>query len=481
MSLNRAYASAATAYLSAQVIGLAVSLASFPIMARLFTVGDYGIICLCNTTILAVCAVAKLGLQNAAVRYYSDSRRDGRLDQFYATFAWGAGGAALLATALMMGVAPAVTVGGKNVWIAASMVLLGQTVFSISMSFLRSEERAWAFSLSQMVCRVAGTFGGIALVVWGGAGMAGIFWGQVPLLLLPAAWVFLGITRRYPVSPRFFSGELFREGLIYGLPLVLSELSSIVLAFSDRYLIQWFAGTERLGIYVAGYTLGMYIADLVRQPLQQAVMPVYLRLFAEQGEKATADFIRDATGYAALAALPVFAGFLAVREDLVVLAASAKYREAAAIAPWVLGSVLLYGCQPLFAAGFYLRRRTVLFSGIILAGGAANIAVNLWLIPRFGIAGAAWSTAGSYVAVTLAMAAASQRMFPLRWPVKRIALASLGAAGMYLLLSAMPESLGARIVSGTLFYVLAMLLLDRDLLRRLRFAIEMRLRPAEAP
>ena len=472
---------ASLSYSVSQVLCFAASLVSFPVLTRILTLSEYGVLALCNTTLLFGCAVAKFGLQNSIVRYYSQYRKSQELDTFYSTFWYGGVAVAVVVSVALMPVflvlAPATFEG---TFLSVALLIFGMSAFSIVSNFLRGAERNDANALLNVIFRYAGTFGGIALIAFCSAGLSALFLAQFAVLALLTGSVLVKYRKRHRISRKYFSLVLLRDGFSYGVPLIAFELSSIVLAFSDRYLINYYCGAEQLGIYTAGYTICFYLADIVRQPLQLSVMPIYLRIHADEGLERTTLFLREALAYLFMAIAPIFAGFVALKSELLLLLASSRYDGAARVVPWVLGGTLLYACQPLLAAGFYINKQTRAFSLIVAAGASVNILLNVLLIPRYGMVAAAWSTAVSYGCLLGVMAMASNKIIPLSVPWGRIAFYCLNAAVMYLTIVRLTSvSLPARLLSGIVQYSAALLLFDRKLSGALLSLVQYRQKQSE--
>ena len=249
-----------------------------------------------------------------------------------------------------------------------------------------------------------------------------------------------------------------------------------MLAFSDRFLVSKFCGTEQLGIYTAGYTISFYIADIIRQPLQIAVAPIYLRIYAEKGLEEAVLFLQEAIGYVSLVIFPIFAGCTALKHELMVMLASSKYAEASDVIPWVLGSTLLFGCQSLLASSFSILKQTRSIALLSLFAAVINIVLNILLLKTYGIIAAAWATAIAYVLMTIVMAAISYRSVKIEFPLKKIATYCFCSALMYMAVINVPlSSIFIKIAAGISAYTVAVLVLDRKLLAELRsFVVSLR-------
>src|SRR3989344_3122313 len=109
-----------------------------------------------------------------------------------------------------------------------------------------------------------------------------------------------------------------------------------------------------------------------------------------------------------LIGLPAAAGVALVARPLAEVLIGEELRVAAAsITPWIALSALLYGLTAYyFGQAFTLGRRTKRLLAAMALPAAANVVLNLILVPRFGLMGAAWATAASFalgLAATLLM------------------------------------------------------------------------------
>ena len=92
-------------------------------------------------------------------------------------------------------------------------------------------------------------------------------------------------------------------------------------------------------------------------------------------------------------------------------------------------SAVAFGLSGILMAGISLARRTTYFA--LLAGGAAgiNVGLNLALIPRFGMVGAAVAAAVAYGCLALAHFLVGQRVYPTPYePAKVLTMLALAAA-----------------------------------------------------
>jgi O-antigen/teichoic acid export membrane protein len=184
-------------------------------------------------------------------------------------------------------------------------------------------------------------------------------------------------------------------------PLLLSSIAVFVYMRIDQFMIAGMLGSSQVGLYSAVVTLAE--VPLILPPLLlRAALPTLTR------QSATDPAHRDATiaklmrtGFYVHALVAVLLSVLA--EPIVVLLYGEPFRAAAnafrlqvLAAPFVALGVLSSAWLVLLGCTGHAIRRTVI-------GAIANIALNLLLIPRYGIAGAAAATLVAQVIATYAV------------------------------------------------------------------------------
>jgi O-antigen/teichoic acid export membrane protein len=251
--------------------------------------------------------------------------------------------------------------------------------------------------------------------------------------------------------PRYrYDRELMRRALRFGLPLLPHGLAGWSLNFSDRWLLGLTIGLSTVatqaavGIYSFGYVIGQAGA-LVAISFNAAWVPFwYARGDGERGP----GLLREATTLvmAVLAVLTV--AVAAFAPELTRLLATRRWGNDAlgAIDVTVIVSFasLVYGLYFMVVSTVFLRKTTAALPLLTLVAGATNVIANLLLIPRLGIAGAAWSTLAGYAMLALLTWWYGARSYPISLDVPRL-LVMLGGAIAAVMVSRLirPEAVGS--------------------------------------
>src|SRR4029077_14303303 len=80
----------------------------------------------------------------------------------------------------------------------------------------------------------------------------------------------------------------------------------------------------------------------------------------------------------------------------------------------------IYAGYVVLAIGSGRARKTQLNWVVTGVGAAVNVGLNFWLVPAYGMVGAAVSTAVSYVVLFLGMTLYAQRVFPVDYQWRRV-------------------------------------------------------------
>lgn len=411
---------------------MALSLISFPIITRIFTVEEYGDLALFNATVSILLGLAKCGMTTSFIRSYAAvSAKDEERKRLYSS-ALGASLAFAFAIAGIYMIALFFLDERIGNILTAILLLAGIPIITgalrdLSYAFLRAEERVFTLSVAGLLIRVGSIASGILACVVLLGGLKGYIVGVIAFEALGVLLLLFGFIRRRLFSVSKISPEVVRQLVLFGAPLLLFEMSSLINDYADRFVISYFLGSAQVGIYSVGYNFAGYVQGLVTSPLWMAIFPIYTKIYETEGREPTARFLATLLKiYLAVAILIVLVVSLTSRE-IIVLLASQKFEAAAAVTPFVIVSIMLYGTTHITGAGFYLTKGTRTIAVLTLVCATVKIALNLLLVPWFGILGAAYATVISYVALTVLVTWYSRDRLAVAWPVRNLAFCLIAA------------------------------------------------------
>lgn len=460
---------------------------TFPVLTRVFSVEDYGVMNLVAVTVTMTVAVGKLGVQHSIVRYQSEIKAGKSrftLNQHYSTTVVGMVATAFAIAALMaigIRLIPSRLLPDRRL---VGLLALGSTIVaadvieSAFVNFIRADQETARLMRYQVAKKYLG-LGAILFAVlivtptlysFYTANAVAEWVGVLALVLL----VFRNKERPRPRLSEF-SRPLYGEMLLFGIPMMIGyELSYISLAVGDRYVIEGMIGEAPLGLYGAACNLCQYVAAAIVTSMGQAVVPLYMNIWDREGPAEASAFITNSLRTYALFAAPVIAGLAAVGPELLRSLAADKYSGGAPVIPWVIAGMVIDGANTMLGAGLFVNRRTRIVMGIVLSCAVGNILLNVALVPRMGILGSAVATLVSYLATSCLMATIGRKFLPIRIPWRTIVIAASAGLAMYACIARLwPghhwQTVGLRALLGAPIYVAAVAVLDleaRNLLRQ---------------
>ena len=447
---------------------------SFPILTRLFSVEQYGLLSLISATLLILTGVAKLGMQHSIIRFFGEIKAGVRglgLQQFYTTVFLGMAGMGALVTVLWGVSSQFIPETWLNdgrlrfLFLLTSVLVFVRTIDSSLVNFLRAEQRTVLFNVYSVAKRYLGLGIIIATLFFISRDLSGFYSATIVTEIVAVLILGTIILRGRGISRENFSSPFYREILLFGIPMIGYEIAGIVLSVGDRYVIQAMIGGEALGIYSAAYNLCEYVSGIVIVAVGQAIMPIYMRLWAEQGEAETRKFLDQSLHYYMMVGIPILAGLSAVGPELLSIMASEKYRDGAAIIPYVMSGLLLDGTLAIFGAGLYIHKQTKTIMLLVVASAAINLVLNVILIPYFGIKGSAIATLISYCFLILLADLASARRLYIPLPLKSFVTFGLISLIMYFAVIQISTdnqltSLIAKMIAGVVIYIVLAPLVD---------------------
>ncbi len=411
-----------TVYLLGNLFNLIGGVISFPILTRILTINDYGIMSLISSTIIFVTAIAKFGLNKGVARFYYEFKSKDE-KTFFSTFFFGG---VFLAVAVFFVYICALfiifsytkNVVIRNLFFFTSGLILIRALQTIFLSFINGEQHSKLYSWVSVLQKYFSIFMSILLAYF----FVNRIWGYYSGLIVSELLVLIYLTIIYSkrISMNSFNADFFLKALKYGVPLIAFEFAGILLTFGDRYVLQYYLGTESVGIYSAGYNISTYFSQLIIMPLVLTIYPMYMELWTNKGEKATKAFLSSMLKYFQILTIFLMLIMVLGAKDVVILLASKKFLTAYTIIPIILFGILINGAGNILGAGLYIKKRTKIFTFVVVMSGVINLALNFAFIPLMGILGAAWATLLAYLFSTILLTILSFKQVKIDLRVKEM-------------------------------------------------------------
>ena len=414
-------------YGSGEVLLRAPGLITLPIYTRILSTAEYGAWGFMTTAVGLLAAVLILGGDTAYARLYFQMRTQSERQALTSTwFAFlGAMSAAIcVVLALFSTTITPWFVGHPSYATALALAILSTPLTMINGllgEVLRVEFRAVAFTFLNALGALVLIGSTLLFVVGLGEELTGLAAGtDVALLLMVPirAWF---VRRQLRLC---FSVRLLREALQFGMPLVPLSIAYWVFAVSDRIVLTKLSTLTQVALYTVASASTALLA-LAQVAVGRAFLPHAFRLYEEDADAAERLFAPILT-YIFVLFGGVCVVLSAFSHEIVRVLAGDRYDGAAvAIGPLALG-YLFYISTQVTGLPIQLTKRTGYFVRIAWAAAAVNLVLNIALVPLWGMLASAWATTVAYAFLTFGYVVIGQRLWPVRYDMRRSGVA-LGA------------------------------------------------------
>jgi O-antigen/teichoic acid export membrane protein len=400
-----------------------------PLYTRYLSPSDYGQVetLIALTTVIGI--VLRMGIHSAFFRFYFDSSDPDARRLVLRTSFWFT--MAMATIGLVMGLAFSGVISSllfdstdeSELVMAAFVGLWAGMNYEQVTSLFRVEERSVAFvsaSLANIFLTIGAT---VLLVVELDKGPIGVIVGNFTGTLL--VYAVLVAYRREQLGLQFDRG-LLREMNRFGIPLVPTALFLWVTNFSDRLFLVKLADTQEVGLYSVGVRIASALVLLLTA--FRLAWPAFAYSIEDDGEaRRTYGYVLT---YLVFLTTWVATGLALLSPWIVDWIAAPAFAESSRVVGPLAFSTVAFAAYIVVAIGVGRSKRTQ-FNWIVTGAAAAvNVALNLLLIPPYGMMGAAVATIAAYTTMFVGMVWWSQRIYPVPYQWRRVVTAA--ATGMAL-------------------------------------------------
>ena len=417
-----------SSYFTFQILSKGIGLISFPIITRVLTVKDYGLLSIINTMLIFFYAFGKCGISNGIISLCASEEKRGPNIYYNAFLITFTASIILSLTYLISILIAEIKFDLSEALFFVPFFVVVRNVFSINQAYLRARSRITIHNIYDLSIESGSTIIGLIVIVWISASLVCFFTYKV---VFESCFVFMVIylsISKVPLSQRFINIRIIKELVTFGFPLIWLEVSMIIMSFGDRLQIAYLVDSEAVGQYTVAYNLGQYIKQLLAQPIMLAIYPIYNKIWIKEGDTATSHFLTSIISIYSFIAIPIFIYMCLYSSEILVLLASEKYIEASKIVPVVVASTLFNGLMPLLCAGLYLNKETKTISKITCLCALINIGLNFLFIHWYGYFGAAITTAITFFLLNLLIKIKSDLLLRISipwWLITKIVIYSL--------------------------------------------------------
>lgn len=237
----------------------------------------------------------------------------------------------------------------------------------------------------------------------------------------------------YAITKGSFDKQLWKDMLVYGLPLMVVGFAGMINETLDRTIISYFyptpeEGLAANGIYGANYKLSI-LMSLFIQAFRYAAEPFFFS-HAKTDDKRTV--YAQVMDYFVLVCLGLFL-MVTLYIDVFKHFINERYWEGLHVVPVLLVANMFLGIYYNLSIWYKLSDQTNKGAIISLTGAGITIVANLALVPLMGYTGSAWATLICYVSMAIICYVMGMKYYPIPYHLLKLIGYIILALAMYAL------------------------------------------------
>lgn len=405
----------------------AVSLILLPVYTYFFSPAELGLFNLIQSVWLFVILIYLYGLETSFMKFFIDAENREHKSEVYSTVL-----ILVTITSVFFSIAtfflsgPIVYVLKFDDFIKSrflmqilAFVLFFDTLFRFPLLLLRAELNAKKYFHLNILSLVTNILFNLFFIIVLRLNVESIFYSYIISVFVTFV-AGLIVTKGY-IKP-LFSFSKAKELAIYGNKFIYIGLFILFIDISDRFFLKYFFDESTVGIYSACYRLAS-VMGLIISAFKFSWTPYFLNLANDENNK---KIISDIFTYYVFAGMFLFLFLTFLTEPIVKIQIAGfnlldiKYHSGLPIVPII---ILAYFFSGLFAnlnVAPFFKDKTIYLLWTALIGFAVNILLNIILIPKYKMSGAAYSTLVTYFIMFIVIFFISQRIYRIEYQIRKI-------------------------------------------------------------
>ena len=418
-------------------VSYGLNLVALPILARVLTPDDFGIVALAQTFPVIAVSVFTMGLAGSAQRFFFEYKKDRKkLNSLYFTVQ--------LYLYLMLLVSSFFVYISKehisdliirrlDYGLAILIAYVATYISSINVFYLRifqNQERGLLHGTIIIFEVTISILMSLLLVCHFRMSYMGLLYG--PLVGRSISCIMLSFHFNKSVYVDF-SREVLFDNIKYGIQVVPKSFTSFINGFFDKYMLNAMLSMSLVGVYGIGQKI-VGSVSAVMSGVWMSFQPVIYREIFERGNEASATVGRMFTIFCYVSSIPVILAILFAKEIVFILFPPSYYGSVPVIVLLAVAiSTQTFGMFVSVQFG-YRKRPFWIFPGMVL-GTLINVIGNILFIPKYGLMGACFVSVLSTTVIHSFWVFIGQRLYRVEYEWKTVGclLGIMMAAALFVL------------------------------------------------
>lgn len=390
------------------VLSMLLTFLSRAIIARYFERSQYGVFTLTLTIISIIFTIALMGFQSGVPRELSRYKKEHPevIPELISTALLLTSAASLVLTVLTVAFAEQIAAVFHEEMLSQTLrvtalvlpfMTLSMVLVAVSRGFSRVRENLYYRNILSPLLFLVMLGAGLVLNL----NFIFIFIAYI-ISQLVTFWALLVEMLRLKLIPRklIFNKELGKELFLFSLPLMLTGILDYVMGWTDTLMLGYYFDSDIVGLYNAAAPTARLLPIFLNSA-GFLYIPTATTFFAKNQLEEMGRLYQTTTRWIFILTFPVFLLIFLFPKPTIRLLFGSKYAEASlALQILAVGFMfhVLLGLNGMSLT--VIGKPKINMTGNLFAS-IANIFLNVLLIPKYGIVGAAIATATSYVVANI--------------------------------------------------------------------------------
>ncbi|HOP59048.1 MAG TPA: polysaccharide biosynthesis C-terminal domain-containing protein [Bacteroidales bacterium] len=358
-----------------------------------FSVDEFGIIAVLDITGLIMISVMASGLPQSLMRWYWDKKHKNNQKGIFFMSLMIQLLVSILFCLFFLPLTDRLSIiifsdiqwsGTLRLLILASAL---QSINNIINTLMRLQSKSLLFTVTNLSKLLIVLLLTVYLIVFRHSGVKGIYMAQ---FIGNGLLIFLVLIYTIRNCKVFFNFPILRSMSKYGLPIMLANFAAAALTVIDRYSLNSLAILKYVAIYTLAYKISSVLKLVIVDSIKMALTPLALRKMDSPDNKR---FYSKAFLYSSFV---LMTGIIVISlfsfEVIKFITGSREYWESFYLVPLLSLSVFFINMRETSSYALIITKKTKIIGINVVIACVINIVLNLLLIPRWDITGAAVAT-----------------------------------------------------------------------------------------
>jgi len=419
-----------------------ISFLLLPLYTHVLSTAGYGNYALLLSVYALASVLYQSGMQSALTKYYLDeTTTDGRRKVFSSIFnsAVIVGIILTLIAITLSGQVSKIIFGAErhsSLIILVFTALLFDSICYYGFQLLKTQEKAKRVVKLSFINAIINFILNIVLVYFLRMSIAGIFYAQLISAVILLMLLLPNFSYEYKI---YIDKKIMKLVVIFSLPLLASGLLSSAVDVSDRFILNIFTNRNEVGIYSLSYKIAM-VMNVFMLAFRTAWIPHAIKVYKQENYSHIFGKTFEKLLLGSFLILLIVVLFSPALFEIKIFSRNLlnpDYKAGIIILPYVLTGYMLNGIAGFYSLYPFISSKSVYFLLSDVSAFIINLILNLILIPKFGMLGAAASTAFAFLTSALYLFIVSRKKIIITYPLKEIITIGFTAVvlliiGMYL-------------------------------------------------